>query len=234
MKLVSDLETKQSRYARLVQQRKEYRYKCNGIVNPSELSIDNDEHLNAWAYWHGNLDAEILVIGQDFGDVNYYKKYKGLDSNLNGTNTNLIKLFNQLGITLGCPPCPNRENKLYFTNAVLGAKMGQVSTKNINGGMASPIKKRDWFADTSIQFIKPLIEIVEPKVIITLGCLAYRVMSIIYKLNEKPLKKLVDHNPIILCNNIKLFTLYHCSGLGLISRNFDKQLDDWKKIKFHL
>ena len=228
------METKQSRYARLVQQRKEYRYKCNGIVNPSELSIDNDEHLNAWAYWHGNLDAEILVIGQDFGDVNYYEKYQGLDTNLNGTNKNLIKLFNQLGIELGDPLSPNHENKLYFTNAVLGAKVGQPSTKNINGGMASPIKKKDWFADTSILFIKPLIEVVEPKVIITLGCLAYEVMSIIYKLEKQSLKKLVDNNPIILCNNIKLFALYHCSGLGLISRNFEKQLEDWKKIKGNL
>ena len=228
------METKQSRYARLVQQRKEYRYKCNGIVNPSELSIDNDEHLNAWAYWHGNLDAEILVIGQDFGDVNYYKKYQGLDSNLNGTNKNLIKLFNQLGIILGDPLSPNHENKLYFTNAVLGAKVGQPSTKTKNGGMATPIKKKDWYADTSIQFLKPVIDIVQPKVIITLGSLAYEVMSIIYQLEKKSLKKLVQTNPIILPGSIKLFAHYHCSGLGLISRNFESQLEDWKKIKQHL
>ena len=228
------MESKESRYARLVQDRKAYRYKCNGIVNPSELLIKNDEHLNGWAYWYGNLDADILVVGQDFGDVNYYKEYQGLDCCTNITNKNLIKLFNQLGIILKDPYNSDHENKLYFTNAILGAKVGVPSTKNLNGGMATPIKKKEWFADTSIQFIKPLIDIIKPKVIITLGRMAYQVMSIIYSLEKKSLKKLVESDPIILPGNIKLFALYHCSGLGLISRNFETQLEDWKKVKQNL
>lgn len=223
--------TKQDLYNQLVAKRREYDYKSADIINPSKLPISNDIHLNAWAYWHGNLDADILLIGQDFGDVDYYKKYDGKDYPKNPTNKNLILLFKELGINLGESDNPNLDKKLYFTNAVLGAKVGQPSTDQKNGGMATPIKSKDWYSDTAIKFIKPLIEIINPKIIITMGTTAYNVISIIYQLDKKTLKELIETNPIILNDKTKLFTVYHCSGLGLISRNFETQLEDWKKIK---
>ena len=224
-------DTKKDLYNQLVANRREYEFNSPDIVNPSNLSISNDIHLNAWGYWHGNLDADILLIGQDFGDIDYYKKYNGLDDPKNPTNKKLTLLFKELGINLGESNSPNLDTKLYFTNAVLGAKVGQPSNQGQNGGMASPIKSKDWYADTAIKFIKPLIEIINPKIIITMGTTAYDTISIIYKLDKKPLKELIDTNPIILSDKIKLFTVYHCSGLGLVSRNFDAQLGDWKRIK---
>lgn len=222
---------KQDLYNQLVFKRKEYDYNSLDIINPSKLSISNDDHLNAWAYWHGNLNAEILLIGQDFGDVDYYKKYDGLDDPQNQTNKKLIQLFKQLEIDLGESDKPNLNAKLYFTNAVLGAKVGQPSSEQKNGGMSSPIKSKDWYSETAIEFIMPLIEIINPKIIITMGTTAYNVVSLIYQLDKKPLKELIKENPIMLKDNKKLFTVYHCSGLGLISRNFEAQLEDWRRIK---
>jgi len=183
-------DTKQDLYNQLVAKRREYDYNSADIINPSKLPISNDIHLNAWAHWHGNLDADILLIGQDFGDVDYYKKCNGFDDPQNQTNKKLFQLFNQLGIELGESDKPNLNAKLYFTNAVLGAKVGQPSTQQKNGGMATPIKSKDWYSDTATKFIKPLIEIINPKVIITMGTTAYNVISIIYQLDKKSLKEL--------------------------------------------
>jgi len=218
------LQAKQIFYNHLVDNRKKYRYADTEILNPSELTIANDEHLNAWGYWHGNLNAEILLIGQDFGDCDYYLNNDGKDNPTNVTNLRLASLFGELGIDLGQSNAPNSLEKLYFTNAVLGVK---------KGGMAAPIKK-EWYLDTAKKFIKPLIEIIEPKIIIAMGSKAYEVVSIIYSLDLKPLKNIVDTNPISLQDNKKLFVVYHCSGLGIANRAFNIQRDDWQKIKLCL
>lgn len=218
------LQAKEILYNHLVLERKKYQYNDSEIVNPSMLKILNDEHLNAWAYWHNNLDAAILLIGQDFGDVNYYKKYDGKDDSANGTNVNLSILFNEIGIETGNSDTPNKEAKLYFTNAVLGVK---------NGGMAAAIKKK-WYTDTAIKFTKPLIDIIQPKIIIAMGAIAYDAISIIYSLNKKAMKNIIEENPIELPDHKKLFVVYHCSGLGIANRNFKKQMEDWKKIKQYI
>lgn len=168
------IETKTILYKQLVEERKKYVFEDTEIKNPSELSISNDEHLNAWAYWYGNLNADILLIGQDFGSYAYYLNNDGKDDPKNPTSLNLSTLFQQLGIDIGDSENPNDNAKLYFTNAVLGVK---------NGGMAEAIK-RNWYKDTATKFLKPLIDIVQPKVIIAMGSVAYDAVSIIYKLKK--------------------------------------------------
>ena len=218
------LEVKTIFYKHLVDKRKRYQYKDSDILNPASMNISYDEHLNAWAYWQGNLNAEILLIGQDFGDYDYYLKNNGKDEPANATNINLASLFRELRIELGTSDEPNIDTKLYFTNAVLGVK---------NGGMSAPIKK-SWYVDTAKLFIKPLIQLIEPKIIIVMGSKAYDVASIIYSLESKPMKELINSNPILLGDNMKLFVVYHCSSLGIANRNFEKQLDDWREIRQHL
>jgi len=218
------IEVKEIFYKHLVDKRKQYEYNDTEIFNPSELNIAFDEHLNAWAYWHGNLNADILLIGQDFGDYAYYFNNQGKDDPANATNVNLSCLFGELGIDIGESDDPNTDAKLYFTNAVLGVK---------KGGMTAPIKKA-WYADTAKKFIKPLIQLIEPKTIIAMGAKAYEVVSIIYNLDQKPIKEIVGANPILLDDNKRLFVVYHCSNLGIANRDFNSQRNDWRKIKHYL
>jgi len=215
---------KQNRYNQLVDERKKYHFQGSDIVNPSKLGIEYDEHLNAWAYWHGNLNADILLIGQDFGDIKYYRNNKGKDEKDNQTNVNLTSLFNELGIDIGTPDKPNTNASLYFTNAVLGAKVG---------GMSKAIKKI-WYSETAIKFTKPLIEIIDPKIIIALGSTAYDDVCRIYKLTRKPMKEIINQTPIQLPDRKKLFVVYHCSNLGIANRNFKTQLEDWRLMKSKL
>lgn len=218
------LAVKEIFYKHLVDKRKQYEFKDSEILNPAKLDLAFDEHLNAWAYWHGNLNADILLIGQDFGDQDYYLNNKGKDEPRNATNVKLSCLFEEIGIDIGQTDDPNTDAKLYFTNAVLGAK---------KGGMAASIKKA-WYVDTAKKLIKPLIQLIEPKIIIAMGSKAYEVVSIIYDLDQMPMKEIVDANPILVDDNMKLFVVYHCSKLGIANRDFNLQKNDWRKIRQHL
>ena len=127
------LSDKESSYKRIVDQRKTYDFTKLGLKNPAELKLDYDEHLNAWGYWHSHLKPDILLIGQDFGDEDYYNKYQGKDNPSNLTNLNIEKLFTAIGIDTGKSDAPSKKDKLHFTNAVLGVK---------GNGMASSIKSK--------------------------------------------------------------------------------------------
>jgi len=101
-------QSKDVRYSELVEKRKKYCF--NGLLNPSQIKggiYDNKTALGPWSLWQGNLDAQILVIGQDWGDENYYITNKGNDDDKNPTNSSLIKLFQTLDIDIGNPMKPN-------------------------------------------------------------------------------------------------------------------------------
>src|SRR6185437_2337202 len=95
------------------------------LLNPHQISIPfSDEVLNPWSLWHGNLNAEILLIGQDFSDVTYFKENFANyweNERESDTNRNLRKLFLNLGYDIGLPnPLIHSKHRylpLYFTNA---------------------------------------------------------------------------------------------------------------------
>lgn len=53
-----------------------------------------------------------------------------------------------------------------------------------------------------------------------------------------PFKEAVNHEEphIIYSNefNFKLFPVYHCGQLGLVNRNSELQLKDWKRIEKYI
>jgi uracil-DNA glycosylase len=106
----------------------------------------------------------------------------------------------------------------------LGAKVG---------GMSKAIRS-SWYSETAVKFTKPLIEIIEPKIIIALGSKAYDVVCRIYGLKLKPMREIINQTPIQLPDRKKLFVVYHCSSLGIANRNFNKQLNDWRMMKSKL
>ena len=62
---------------------------CHGLVNPSTMEFDSEE-IGPWSRWQGNLNTDILVIGQDWGNVGYYTKNKGMDSDSEMTCRNIV------------------------------------------------------------------------------------------------------------------------------------------------
>jgi DNA polymerase len=175
---------KREQYLSLVKKRKEHVF-FEGLSNPSKIDngkYDIEDHLGPWSKWQGNLDARILLIGQDWGNIDYYLNNKGYDTDDNPTNQNLVELFKLIGIDIGTPSKPNFSAPVFFTNTILGIKQ--------DGNMSAKVRKA-WAKESADLFLAPLIEIIRPKTIITLGGYAYGEVARIYGLPVLPLRELI-------------------------------------------
>ena len=218
------MNLKEKAYEALVLKRKNYKFPP-GLVNPAEVEegiFDREINIGPWCKWQGNLDAKIMLIGQDWGTVKYYLQTKGCHRDESRTNASLIELFKSIGIDIGTPSHPNHKASCFFTNAILGLKDDKA--------MAGKVKD-SWLKDNAKVFLKPNIEIIKPKIIITLGVNAYKALTYIYGLKNERLIQLIEKNPKKLANGILVFAMYHCGGLGLANRKLELQKSDWKKIK---
>ncbi len=223
--------TKEKRYLDLVKKRK----KCTacsewGLINQSRINggkFDKDMVIGSWSLWQGSLDAKILVVGQDWGNEASFIKQKGkpvADGGL--TNGNLIKLFDSIGIPVE-PPGQRQNPDLFFTNAVLCMKQGGITDK---------IGRRSYNNCYEL-FLKELISIIEPQVIITLGKNAYISVARIH--GEKPeafsglIDRIIEEQEPVPLNGGKRWLLPapHCGPLGIAFKSFDKQKKMWQAAK---
>lgn len=154
------LNNKVEAYKDLVASRKACNY-CKGLSNPScsALVKYDSDHIGPWSRWQGNLNSKILVVGQDWGDISYFTKWKGMDQpSGNRTNQNLQELLAIIVIEIGKPREPQNQ-LVFFTNLILCIKKGDLQSQ-VN---------EEWFLNCSELFLKSLINIINPTIIIALG-----------------------------------------------------------------
>jgi hypothetical protein len=67
-------------YEQLVACRK-HCHACKGMINPSEVDGGrfDSAQIGPWSRWQGNLLADLMVVGQDWGDEGYFRQGKGWD-----------------------------------------------------------------------------------------------------------------------------------------------------------
>jgi len=213
---------KRERYQALVQKRKQCRL-CRGLTNCSEFPQDSDE-IGPWSLWHGDIDADILIVAQDWGDVAYFRKHDGKDEpSGNPTNDNLRKLMRHgLGIDIGTPGAP-RPCPVFLTNTVLCLKQKGLQEK----------VQEDWVDNCSREFLKPLIEIIRPRYIIALG--GWAAKSILHQFGRKgvwslSVRELLRNSPYSL-GDMLLLPVYHCGDRGVkINRSWENQKKDWERV----
>lgn len=215
------LNKQEKEYIELVNRRKSCHI-CVGLRNPSVVNEQFDSNeIGPWSTWKGDLDAKVVVIGQDWGDEDHFITQEGKCNTANATNRKLEELMQSIGISL-------ERHKVFFTNAILCLK---------KGGLAGKVKK-EWFENCSSNFLKPQIEIIKPDIIITLGEPAYRATTNAF--NRKPMSfqdAVNQQEPHMIQSYdhwIKLFPVYHCGQLGLRNRNQELQFKDWKRIEEHI
>lgn len=219
---------KHSAYAELVAKRKNFTFADAELTNPSATPFDVTG-IEPWSHWQGNVDASIVVVGQEFCDVDTYTRVKGTVEQKPGVyeypaNRNLAELFQLLGYELGHPLNPNRSNPIFFTNAVMGLK---------SGSMSSNFKDR-WMEESRREFLGPLLSIIQPKVIITIGTKATLSLGKLYGFPVRSHAEMVSKSPIRIDSGPIVFPVYHTGGLGLTHRSKSQQVEDWKRIAQHL
>ena len=229
--LIQNDYEKQRQYMDLVKRRKICR-KCYGLKNPSVVcggQYDRD-YIGPWSSWQGNLASPIVVVGQDWGNPQIFEKSKGLEPFTSetdiGTNGVLVDLLGSIGIRIERPKGRETIGKLFFTNAILCLKQGDLQ---------APVKE-EWFEACGREFMKPLLDIIKPIVVVTLGERAYRAIEESYCLDRSEFRRVVDKSGgIPLFGEARLFPMYHCGRRILNThRKIDQQRKDWARVAVFL
>ena len=213
---------KVQQYAELVAARKSCRL-CLGLTNPSQIEEGryDCDHVGPWSRWQGNLDASLLLVGQDWGDTGYFIRQKGWERPRNPTNKALVEFLDSIGLSIGYPGEAVGQNIVFFTNAVLCLK---------EGGLQGKVQEQ-WFRNCA-PFLVRQIEIVRPKVVVALGKHAFESVLLAFHLNPPEFRQAVeDGDGILLPTGSRLFAAYHCARRVLNThRPLKMQQDDWQRI----
>lgn len=139
---------KEARYAELVAARKICR-QCVDLFNPAAVATgahDFDE-IGPWTGWQGNLGASVVLVGQDYSDVAYFERRRGIEDPANRTNLTLVTLFRSIGIDITPPGERRGRGEVYFTNAILCSNQAACRRGSVPSG--SRTARNDFFAPKS-------------------------------------------------------------------------------------
>ncbi len=214
---------KVAKYEALVDARKACRV-CTGVINGSSIEngvYDCDE-IGAWSQWQGNLNAQLVVVGQDWGDVDWFLRAKGYPTSTSKTNITLVELLRAAGLAINLANKTTGRGLLFFTNAILCMK---------DGGAQAPVKP-SWLRNCGSRFLRPTIELVRPKVVVCLGAKAYGSVMVAYELTARRFREAVESGePDVLPDQVYVFPVYHCGAYVLNThRKLPAQIQDWKRI----
>lgn len=209
-------------YDQLVAERAACR-RCDGLTNPAIVDggcFDSSE-IGPWSRWQGNLDAKLMIVGQDWGGVTYFRKHHGLEGPRNPTNDTLQELISLLGIDVGTPGDLRRQGVVFFTNAVLCLKVG-----NLQAQVQSA-----WFKNCG-SFMRRQVEIVQPKLLVCLGERAFRSLADAFSFRPGSFRAAVEHDEgVMLPTGTRAFARYHCGRrIQNTHRPLARQRLDWKKL----
>lgn len=164
-----------------------------GLVNQFKLHTFIP---NKWFDWERHLNSEIMIIGQDWGPYSallpYIKEYDEQKSLSNfdydkllfsrfssRTEKFIVKAIEGTYASKYSKVCPESVwDNFFFTMAVLFTRKG----KHFRGNEYFDSSKS---AEISYPYVSKQISIVKPKVIMTLGALAFDVVNKYFNLGER-------------------------------------------------
>jgi uracil-DNA glycosylase len=211
-------------YATLVAARKACRI-CvernpGSIRSCAEFECDPDV-ISHWELWLGHRAPKLLVIGQDFGNVDYFVRNHGRDQPNNKTNHNLWKLLVEAGVRAKDPRELDANAPVFLTNSVLCLKEGK---------MSAPVRA-SWISTCTARHLLPLIALLQPPVVVGMGSCGWRAARQAFRLRQAPRPiSAAAGSRWISEDQAQVFAVGHCSPLGLINRPWPLQVADWRRI----
>jgi uracil-DNA glycosylase family 4 len=165
-----------------------------------------------------------MIVGRDWGDVGSFESQQGRDSD-GRTNSRLCELLGEAGLHADLPSCGDvHDGGLFFTNAVLCLKKGDIQEE----------PPWEYFENCST-FLRRQIDIIQPKLVICLGQLAYRAVLDAYGYSpcEGPHRNAVEGQPVRLAAGGPLVVaVYDCSARSLnMNRCPSEQREDWQRLR---
>lgn len=157
-----------------------------------------------WTDWYNRLDSKIMIIGQDWGPFedmkSLYERFKSgedwvylINQEKSLTKKNLEKFLGSVNIFL---------DDVFITNAIMCARKGS----NYRGNNID----LKYSTSCCSNFLKRQIEIVKPKVIITLGYYPLYSLSNIFGFNiESNLKDTIDKYNIFKVDDYVVIPMFH-------------------------
>jgi hypothetical protein len=219
------ISTKPLQYQSLVEDRK----KCTlcaglGMTNPYNIEGDkyDSDQIGPWTRWQGDLDGELMIVGQDWGGEKYFRKHEGREEDDNPTNKNLQELLGTIGFQIELPTKPQTNKKrLFFTNAVLCCKPG-----GLNGKLPHQA-----IGNCSRRFLARQIEVIIPKVVVTLGYEAYRSVCHAYGYFPAPgVSEAIAADLLTIGYGSTLVPVRHCGHYGTSKRKLPGHKKDWQRV----
>lgn len=196
------------------------------------------EMPSIWTDWYNRLDSKLMVIGQDWGPYEEMKRFhdeyllenskdnwkKVIEKEKSLTKKMLTSYLIESAKSCNISVTKKVLDQIYFTNAILCARKG-------NNYRGDNIKLKESTLDCST-YLKNQIEIVKPKVIVTLGYYPILSLSNIYNFEIKDtLKKVIEEQPEIKINNIIIIPLYHPTAQVRKEEQLKQYQRIWKYIE---
>lgn len=212
-------------YDQLVLARKSCRA-CPELTNPADpLLVDYDgSEIGPWSRWLASRPAKLVLVGQDWGTVGYFREYHGRDVRDNQTNQRLIEFLALLGFEVGPPNETDYQSGVFATNSILCLKPGDAKA------LSAPVKS-PWFSSCR-PFLKSTIEATSAPVVITLGRHAYEAVSRAFIGQVSlPFRNAVEASaPINLDADRRLFAVFHPAARPK-DRSLSQMRADWARVR---
>jgi uracil-DNA glycosylase len=169
----------------------------------------------------GHPQPKLLVVGQDFGNVQYFVRCRGRDEPGNQTNANLQRLLGVAGIAVTDPSDADPAAPIFMTNSILCVKEGR---------MDAPILA-SWVKSCTERHLVPLLRLLRPPVVVGMGARGWQAVRQAFGLQEAPARISQAVGGFwIAADSTRLFAVVHCGPLGLTNRPLPQQLADWRRI----
>lgn len=164
---------------------------------------------NYWSDTYPNLNADIMFIGQDWGSISHLEKYimNGRKEIGNKTFDNIKEGIEYAGI----------QEKVILINSVMCLRKGEKISDNDDFDKS--------FISNCKKFLTKHIEIINPKVIVTLGQTVTRLFIPEAKLSEVA-------STVIMTNGRMICPIYHLGWKGQSNRRKNSRMSSDFKDDF--